>query len=100
MSLVKRVVAYALYFVFLCMNWDAQIVNYEYINLLAAEAKAMEAATGCGAVVCLAARLPPSGNAQMLVHIVYGMGVIVTFLTVMLINKMSHRPVISPDKLS
>ena len=90
-SLIERLVAYALYLVFLCMNWNAQIVNYEYINLLVLEAQALEAKVGCGAAVCLAKQAPSSTSAQSLVHVVYGLGAIVTFLTVMLINKMSHR---------
>ncbi len=90
-SLIERGVAYGLYFVFLCMNWNAQIVNYDYINFLTQAARAMEAEIGCGAGVCITANLPPTKNAQTLVHVVYALAAILTFLTVMLINKMSHR---------
>ena len=88
----ERIAAYVLYFVFLYMNWNAQVVNYDYIGLLTAEARALENQNGCGVAVCLAKQLPSYANAKTLVHIVYGVAAFFTLLTVMMINRIAHRP--------
>ncbi len=91
-SLKERVAAYALYIVFLYMNWNAQVVNYDYIGLLISEARALESLQGCGVAVCLAKQLPSFANAKILVHVAYGVGALSTLLAVMLINRIAHRP--------
>ncbi len=91
-SMKERIAAYGLYVVFLYMNWNAQVVNYDYIGLLTTEARALENLRGCGVAVCLAKELPSFANAKTFVHVVYSVGAVFTLLTVMLINRIAHRP--------
>ena len=88
----ERIAAYLIYVVFLYMNWNAQIVNYDYIGLLTVEARALEDLNGCGVAVCLAKQLPYYANAKTLVHAVYVVAALATLLTVVMINKIVHRP--------
>ena len=95
-SLKERLVACILYFVFLYMNWHAQVVNYTYIGSLTSAARALESQTACTAAACLAKELPSFANAKILVHIVYAVAAAATLLTVMLINRIAHKSAPSP----